>query len=1146
MKRPLVMLIALSTLALFTTARAVAEGELSREELEVDHALTLDFPTPHTDWAQPFAGGTTRVLFFCEGKNTQPRECVELIQRFDLQAKAVFWARIVDTDRTHWHGGDAGIARMIQLLAEPWDAFVFFDLTPAQMPTEAQYKLLKAVTDGAGLVMVGKSDSRVLKDKNRIAKLPPLLADPVGEAFTVVRGRGIRLPKRPDIPYHEGWQLQDDYWHERLGRAVLWAAGHEPPMQLQLTISKPKFDRSEQGQRLTIQVSGKPKGDRPQLHVRLRRPADEPIDWPATPVDSAKPSTIDIPALPAGDFHAEASVVSSAGVEGWATIPFQVTSAHHIGDLKLSQDWGEIGDHLAGAVTLAGQPGADEIVRVRLLDRRRRELVRSDAKAAVHREFDFTIASWMPMLLTVEAQILNGSREVARASQYFRVTKRHRGQFNFVMWDVPTGTLAPYAEESLAKHSVTIHLAQPPQPPAYLAAFDCAYVPYTTRILNPLTPEGIMKPFCWNDPDAVAKHVAKLADAYQPARQHGVFVYSLGDENHTSGCCLSPHCARAYRDYLREVYGSLDALNQSWGTKFAQWDEVGLSRPDDNFEESSLAQGNYPRWFDRRAFRSYNYVKYCQKYQTAYDAIDPKAKTGFEGAGRFAGGDDLDLIIRSLGFWSPYPGTADEVARSLAPRQMPRANWMGYTKDADSLLAKYWRMVTRGMDAVWWWRWDCIGRFHGWLAPDLRPYPAVKEILADTQIVRDGLGDLLLKSQMRDDGIAILFSYPSVFAHGLAEGETFGKYEAAHTRIHENLRDLGFQFSYVSDRQLRLGEFDPTRYRILILPRTDALGDREADVIRRFVDNGGTLLADVRPGLYDDHCKPRQQGILDDLFGIKREGRPKSVAGHLTTNDRSPLPLDLQGIAVDPAVKVVDPSAMTLATVDGSPAIIVRPCGKGRAVLLNFSANTFPSLANPGTPEAAADAVRRLLAESGVAPFQTVTTEVDKRFRDLEITRWQNGNIDIISLVGHGHDPAQATVHLAGGPRYVYDLRNRKPIGQTATFSTTVLPNRASFFVLAPKPAPSARLDLNQPAVTRGTVVTATLSVPDPVGLHAFRIRARVGDKPLDWLDQNLIVGQQPIQFDIPVAYNDPPGDYRIEAVDLFTNEPAVATMKVH
>jgi hypothetical protein len=77
-------------------------------------------------------------------------------------------------------------------------------------------------------------------------------------------------------------------------------------------------------------------------------------------------------------------------------------------------------------------------------------------------------------------------------------------------------------------------------------------------------------------------------------------------------------------------------------------------------------------------------------------------------------------------------------------------------RNADSLLRKYWRMVVLEMDSVWWWRWETIGRYHGWLAPDLRPFPAMREILDDTRIMTDGLGDLLLRSEMQDDGIAIL------------------------------------------------------------------------------------------------------------------------------------------------------------------------------------------------------------------------------------------------------------------------------------------------------------------------------------------------------------------------------------------------------
>ena len=79
-------------MTLIAVALIIATGAAAQDlaELEVDHALTFDFPTPHTDWAQPYAGERTRVLFFTDGRGTNPRECVELMQRFDLDAEAVF------------------------------------------------------------------------------------------------------------------------------------------------------------------------------------------------------------------------------------------------------------------------------------------------------------------------------------------------------------------------------------------------------------------------------------------------------------------------------------------------------------------------------------------------------------------------------------------------------------------------------------------------------------------------------------------------------------------------------------------------------------------------------------------------------------------------------------------------------------------------------------------------------------------------------------------------------------------------------------------------------------------------------------------------------------------------------------------------
>jgi len=54
------------------------------------------------------------------------------------------------------------------------------------------------------------------------------------------------------------------------------------------------------------------------------------------------------------------------------------------------------------------------------------------------------------MLLSVDARLTVGGQEVQGVGTYFSLTKRRRGQFNFLIW-TRLGTLAPYARQS-AKH----------------------------------------------------------------------------------------------------------------------------------------------------------------------------------------------------------------------------------------------------------------------------------------------------------------------------------------------------------------------------------------------------------------------------------------------------------------------------------------------------------------------------------------------------------------------------------------------------------------------------------------------------------------------------------------------------------------------
>ena len=1126
--------------------------------LEIEHALSMEFETPHTDWGQLYIGGRVRALCFTFGRGTSARWIVELMQRFSVDATAAYWTQVVDSPRTQWLGGDAGERRIRRLLEEEWDCFIFHGIPLENLTAEQQYKLLSAVTRGAGLVLVGTDDERVLKPRNRIDPSPEFLADgPVGEAFAIRKGRGIRLPKPPEIPYRLGWEMEYDYWQERLGRAVLWAAGKEPEMRLSVQVDAEEIARDELSKHAVIvRWENAPEG-RVHLEITLRghrglrwfrdgeivRETAGQIGWtlPPPPLETMPLlAAKTLPVLPADRYHVDVRARTYGGTAAWATTEFLVRSERWVESVHLERGWGEVGEEIAGTVTLAGTPVENERVEVRLLDRRGRILAR-DELTAKDPAFRFPIPAWRPMLVRVEAAVLSGDEEVAAAHTYFRVTKRHRGRFNFLVWNVPGGTLGPYAEESLAGIGMTLQLSGG-NPRLHVAAYDVAWVPYTTRIMAPHDERGIMKPVCWNDAPSVDDYVQGIVDGYRPSREHGVFVYSLGDETVTRGSCLHPSCLNAYREYLRREYGEIAALNASWGSEYRSFEDVRLLDPEDNDGAEALRRKNYPRWYDRQAFQCDNFVRFCKRFGDRYRALDPEARTGFEGAGRFRDGDDFDLIVRTNGFWSPYPGPGDEIIRSIAPRDFPRSNWMGYAKDATPLIRKYWRMITRGCDAVWWWRWDNIGRFQGLLAPHFGLFPAVRELIEETRVVREGLGTLLIRSEMLDDGIAVLYSHPSAYAHRVEGGSSYGDYEDAHAAWHSAIRGLGLQFRYVTDRMMRSGEFRSEQYSALILPQVEAIGRVDAEVIEAFVRNGGTVIADVRPGLFDGHCKPLGRGVLDDLFGVRQSGNMDAATaevefdGALAGRD---VRMTFADARVNPAIAVADGRALGRA--GETPAVIVREVGAGRAILLNFSMATFPLPEQPETPAF----LRALFGAAGVEPKIALRDAEGEPVHDVEVIRWRNGEMEIVALFRESGEVGEVRVALPDA-RHVYDLRRHVYIGETDGFSTELTPARPNFFARTRERIAGPEIVLNRSSVARGEVVSARVRVVGPAGKHAFRIRATTPKgEPADWLDRVVIADRDGADIELPIAHNDPSGTWTIRATELFTEQTGTAVLAV-
>ena len=896
-------------------------------------------------------------------------------------------------------------------------------------------------------------------------------------------------------------------------------------------------------------------------------------------------------------------------MENWATAEFRVRANRSVDAVTLDKDWGEIGDKVTGKAHLAGKRERHDRVSVRLVDKRNRILAQQEFPATSDAvPFAFAIEPWMPMLLRVEALLLDGPNEVSSAYAFLRVTHRHRSQFNFVMWGSPSGDLAPYGAESLARHGVTMIL-QGGSPPLHLAQHNLSFIPYAsgfrasshslTSMLDPKT--GFLKSGCVYDQQKLQESIRTTVGYLREAREQGVFAYSLGDENAVRGSCLSPYCLHAYQQYLNRGYGDIASLNREWNTNYGAFEDIQLlaegdlpaadarewfkefyaerrllQQSDDeaakgadgekqlvfgdiNDEMRALQAGNYARWYDRQAFQNYTYVEWCKQFRDAFKQLDPQAWTGFEGTDSFAirrlttrsrQGGDLDLFIREMDYLAPYHDPSNEVIRSIARPGFATGNWTGYDANPERLLSDYWGQVTDGMNTPQWWRWDNLSGYLGFLAPTLVPFPPTRELLEDTQVVRDGLGKLLMECSMHDDGIAMLYSLPSTYIAHFDGNETYGDYKRDHTVWHQLLHNAGVQFRYVTDRMLRRGEFPPERYRVLLLSLAFAMTSQEAEVIRDFVRNGGTVIADVRPALYDGHCKPLEKGQLDDVFGIRRNGKHDArgldrlgVDGALNGRRLRLEWGNWHGHDVYPQMKV--DTAVELTTGKGlgqayrlhytaslnTPVCIVNEFGKGRAVLLNFPVFQAP--------------VNRLIAEVlaavGVQPAIQVTRPDKAPLKGVEITRWENGGIELLALLGDYQGAVKVSLPEA---RFVCDLKGQAPVREAREFTVTLRPNRAAFFALLPAPAPQPLLTLPASSVQAGTAVKASVSIPAAAGKHPVMIRAfNPAGEEAEWLAATVMVGQEPAEIILPFAHNDPKGEWQVRATDLLGKGTATAKL---
>ena len=428
----------------------------------------------------------------------------------------------------------------------------------------------------------------------------------------------------------------------------------------------------------------------------------------------------------------------------------------------------------------------------------------------------------------------------------------------------------------------------------------------------------------------------------------------------------SEDAERAFRKWCEERYGTIDAVNDAWGTAF--W----AQRMNDFTEivpPRFIGDGNFMNPGKLLDFKRFSSDALKAFYVAERDALaeitpDLPLTTNFmvSAAGSVLDYDDwgreVDFVSNDHYF---IPGEAhlDELAFSaslvdgiarkdpwfLMEHSTSAVNWrpVNYRKEPGQLVRDSLAHVAMGADAVCYfqWRQSKAGaeKFHSAMVPhtgeDSAVFRDVCELGADLNTLADNglLGTKLAKSK-----VAVVFDYESEWATEHTATPT--------QKVHHVDEPLQW-FRALADHGVTADVVPVSsnwdEYEVVVLPSVYILSEETTRRVRDYVVNGGRLIVTYYTGLSDekDHVwLGGYPGSIRDVVGVRVE--EFMPMGDDFPGVPSRLGLSNGAVARDIAdvIGSVDGSATVLETfrddpwtgMDGAPAIVANTFGEGRSV----------------------------------------------------------------------------------------------------------------------------------------------------------------------------------------------------------------------
>lgn len=511
------------------------------------------------------------------------------------------------------------------------------------------------------------------------------------------------------------------------------------------------------------------------------------------------------------------------------------------------------------------------------------------------------------------------------------------------------------AIELFSRHGIAVVLGTPTAtPPNWLVEQHADVLPVNAQ-QQPIYP-GVRCHRCYNSP-SLKRHATRIIGKLTGRYGHNPAVIGWQTDNEiAANDCHCVHCTQAFRGWLQQKYGSLEQLNQAWGTvvwsgTYTAWSQVntplgGSPHQNPSFlldyqrfcSDSAAAFNHYQaellRAGTREQFITHNLWGYpvMTNYYDLFRSMDfvsvdyyPSTDLKDDSkASIYHGALTLDLTrgVQRKNFWvmeqlSGTPGCWNPMSRAPFPGMIRAHAWQSVSRGADTIVNFRWRSARIGAEQFW----------HGLHDHHGEPGRRMDEF---TRFAAElGQLDNLLSGSCVNNAVALLFSHDQHNAFRIQPQSDDFDYLLNFRTLHKAFLRLGVGTDVINTDQ------DLSAYKVVVAPYLFLEDPALIAKLEQFARDGGTVLLTTRTGVKTglNICQPQ-----------RLPGQLAALAG-LTVEEYDPVGRDTQSIilrnnrhiACAQWCDVIHPGTATAYAYyaseyySGSPAITVNAFGKGQA-----------------------------------------------------------------------------------------------------------------------------------------------------------------------------------------------------------------------